>query len=784
MPYDFSALNDKEFPVLVCDLLNAEYDLNLQSFKPGRDGGIDLRESSASNPNALVVQVKHWLHSPAPAFEREMLNVELPKVKKLKVGRYMVVTSLPLNAAIKDRIKKAFKPFIKSANDIIGTEDLNRLLSLHGDVETRWYKLWLSSTNILKRILHNAVLGRSAFQEATIKKQIRLYVSNGNDLAARKLLNEHKYILITGLPGVGKTTLAYFLTYTLLAEGYELVYIDRDVKDAEEIFNDDPEKKQVFFFDDFLGSNYLELMQPKTSESALVHFIQRVQDTPGKLLLLTTRTTIYQTALEYYERLRRTRIDLGRKEINLGTYTELEKATILYNHFYHSTLPKTCLASVSRNRNYWQIIRHTNYNPRLIEFITNPKNLPKDFETNYMQFVSTTLDNPAEVWRHAYENQMSVEERLLLHVVFSSSGNLTSELAKMIFDQFLKYEVEQYNHRPSRNPFDNACRKLLDGILQKETFVTDKSDKVNFVNPSIHDFLQHYFMQHEEEKWKLFETSSYVEQFEFYVDRFVINANGKKWLLPKEQVNKFAKLVLNKAQSLQTIKQAKSEARKKAYIHLKTASILEQLRITDKTLIHSINDFSFRIVSNSNPASLTKAESEDYLEILLLTDKWSDTYSYVIRNWETIVTSLFKTFSSEYELEDVLSLFKLYNVDYSRFIKRPGVYEIIEPVVLECAAKLTTEWIEDEKDEITSEDEWEELKDKVKDKRSEYLSKFEISYVHNDVSDFFDEFDIGEILAENEDGSSVSPTAGKIKTRDNTKNSSGDESDAINDLFE
>ena len=51
--YTFSTINDKEFESLVLDILNTEYKLNLQEFKVGKDGGIDLRYSSKKNKNSI-----------------------------------------------------------------------------------------------------------------------------------------------------------------------------------------------------------------------------------------------------------------------------------------------------------------------------------------------------------------------------------------------------------------------------------------------------------------------------------------------------------------------------------------------------------------------------------------------------------------------------------------------------------------------------------------------------------------------------------------------------------
>ena len=61
--YDFSTINDKDLEVLVCDLLTKEFKINFQSFKVGRDKGIDLRYSTNNSENEIIVQVKHYLKS-------------------------------------------------------------------------------------------------------------------------------------------------------------------------------------------------------------------------------------------------------------------------------------------------------------------------------------------------------------------------------------------------------------------------------------------------------------------------------------------------------------------------------------------------------------------------------------------------------------------------------------------------------------------------------------------------------------------------------------------------
>ena len=61
--YRFEVLNDKEFENLSRDLLQAELKIRLETFKTGKDDGIDFRYATTKNKNEIIVQAKHWAGS-------------------------------------------------------------------------------------------------------------------------------------------------------------------------------------------------------------------------------------------------------------------------------------------------------------------------------------------------------------------------------------------------------------------------------------------------------------------------------------------------------------------------------------------------------------------------------------------------------------------------------------------------------------------------------------------------------------------------------------------------
>lgn len=109
----------------------------------------------------------------------------------------------------------------------------------------------------------------------------------------------------------------------------------------------------------------------------------------------------------------------------------------------------------------------------------------------------------------------------------------------------------------------------------------------------------------------------------------------------------------------------------------------------------------------------------------------------------------FGKFEDEFNLDSVFDLFEKYGVDYQKFLKVPGNYVVLEKSFSACADQLTVDWIHDEKDSVHSEDNWEELKDSIKEKRRDFLYKYGIEDPDYNESEFFDDNDLEEILEDN-----------------------------------
>jgi len=363
--YNFLNLSPPEFEDLTKDLLQKHLKITLESFTAGRDNGIDLRYSQEYT-NQIVIQCKRYKD-----FSSLISNLkkEVEKVEKLKPKRYIISTSVGLTPNQKDEILKLFNPYILNTGDIFGRNELNSLLSIYDKIEKQHFKLWLSSTNILERILHSKIHNQSNFEEETIKETINVYVDNESYYRATEIIRDKRYVIISGIPGIGKTTLARILSYHYLANGFEeFVFLSDSINEAYEIYKEGV--KQIFLFDDFLGTNFLENKLPNNEEQRIVKFIERVSKSNDKILILTTREYILAQAKQKYDAFNNPSLEFAKCIIDLSQYTKIVKAKILYNHIYFSNLPSEYINNLLSKDTYKSIIEHPNYNPRIIQTIT------------------------------------------------------------------------------------------------------------------------------------------------------------------------------------------------------------------------------------------------------------------------------------------------------------------------------------------------------------------------------------------------------------------------------
>lgn len=480
--YDFKPLNDKEFEILCADLIGEVEGARIERFKAGRDAGVDGR-FFASEGKEVILQCKHWSNTPLRQLVRALESKEKPKLDKLKPHRYLLAVSNPLSRADKKAIYRALAPHIASESDIYGKEDLNDLLKDKSHIEQRHYKLWLHSSSVLGHIINSAILGRSDFSLEEIIRSSSRYVVTANHQAALNILAKLGVVIITGEPGVGKTTLADHLCLHYVAQDFSYLKIADDIREAESAF--DPDKKQIVYFDDFLGRNYLDALRGHEG-SHITQFIRRVAVNKNKRFVLTSRSTILNQGKFLIDSLEHSNVRRNEYEIKIQSLTDLDKAQILYNHIWHSGLDSEYIEELYFDRRYRKIIEHKNFNPRLISLVTDVTRLDACPPADYWQYIVQSLANPSQVWENPFVAQQDDFSRAIILLVVLNGHAIDESTLAEAYHRYIALHENQHLH--GRHEFQSNIR-LLTGSFLNRAISSHGPSTIDLFNPSIGDYV-------------------------------------------------------------------------------------------------------------------------------------------------------------------------------------------------------------------------------------------------------------------------------------------------------
>lgn len=510
--YTLTNLSDADFEGLCRDILSKELRVELRRFGRGRDHGVDLTDD-VSQKN-IVVQVKHYAHSTVSNLMTS-LKSELTKIPKMDPvpKDYFVCCSLDLSADKQKEIYTLFSKYMHSSKNVYDLTWINEFLnkSENEDILYKNYKIWMESTNVLDKLLSKDICVDCEVLISDINSHKNLYVQTKAYQNALSMLNKIKVLMIVGSPGVGKTTTSEMLVLKYLDEDYHLRYTTNttDLKALKTSLSSHPEVKEIVLLDDCFGQAYFKMEETQTNE--LVSLIKYISASENKKLILNSRITIYNTAVLNNRKFMEC---IDRKEysfllLDLDQQPLIDRAFILYNHLIVNEIGQEYKKDISNNKNYLKIVKHQNYNPRLIEYVTKKDRVEKIVPSEYSNFIFHNLEHPDEIWKEEYEARILPEDQVFLQTLFSLTDTTVNEkLLQKCYERRIKKELFFVS---TKNQFQCSKKRLLDSMITI-TPGYNKEELIRVSNPSINDFLDGYIRSSDAMVNTILDNASSVHQ--------------------------------------------------------------------------------------------------------------------------------------------------------------------------------------------------------------------------------------------------------------------------------
>lgn len=486
--FNYANLSDYEFELLSCDIMSKKLNTTFHIFAKGCDGGIDLTDDVSTKQ--IVIQVKHYINSSFSALYSS-LEKEVEKVDILNPKQYYICCAKRLTAENINKIYRLFSKYMSSPANILTLNEFDSFLddSSNSDVLKKHYKLWLESTNILSLIYNRSIFIDCESLLSDIVEESKTFVETTYYHQCKQVLESNRILLILGLPGVGKTVTTKMLALYYATNGYKIRFTtDGNISNLKNSISESEDIPELIILDDCLGQIYFKMKE--TQESELISLIKYISMHTNKKLIMNSRVTIYNEAKDRsisFNNFTQEKNDLI-KTIDMDNLPSDEKGLIFYNHLFFKNISQEYYNNILHNKNYRKIVLHTNYTPRIIEYVSNPIRI-KDIRPNgYAEFIIKCLDNPTEIWLNEFNRRLSPEDRLFMTTLYSLTETIIDDST---FRRAYNYRLQNNStYDSTRNYFDESLLHLNNSMIR----IMDKQGQrmIGVINPSVNDFLKEF----------------------------------------------------------------------------------------------------------------------------------------------------------------------------------------------------------------------------------------------------------------------------------------------------
>lgn len=491
--FDFhNLLFPSEFENFCRDLLEIrEPNIKFTTYKRGRDGGIDIK--STNTGLKIVGQCK--LYQPQNYNGLiSSLKKEVAKCKRQKPNRYLICTNIELSPSRAEEIKNLFGNFIINEEDIIDGIKLNKYLGLK-----EYEYLFKTYSKLLVPNLSSIEL---ALEKIINKKYYNKTQTFFNDISAKhklfhnteqlphliQKLEENKVVVLSGNPGVGKTTTAMMIAnYFFNRKKCDILYLEeRDYLDTLAV----AEENRLVIVDDFWGQNFSPSIQNHSTFQRELHsIIKYFIHSSNSYLLLVSRDYVIKDVLTNAEYEIETVVNQNKYIINIAQFNLEDKLRIFLNHLLFYDYDLSYIERIKYDESFEYILDHPNYSPRHLDFFIKTY-LNKEDASPYSFYKSLNdyLDKPLTFWKEAF-GKLNPTSKLILFILLISSDPIELDDLNKSFNTIQEEARRILNIDIIPSDFRKELIKLEEFYISIEKDEYFDTTFIKFQSPGIKDYL-------------------------------------------------------------------------------------------------------------------------------------------------------------------------------------------------------------------------------------------------------------------------------------------------------
>jgi hypothetical protein len=356
--------------------------------------------------------------------------------------------------------------------EVTGPDELWALV--RGQPSLRYRLPFLLGVSDLSQLLPDEPRRRSTSDVAEAASLARVFVPTRAYAQAVAVLEQHRFVVLSGPPEMGKTAVARMLGLAALSDGWE---IHECVRPDELWERFDPERRQLFVADDAFGSTEY---RPETAERWALELdrVLRTLDDRHRLVW-TSRPTPLHAALRRIHREhgverfpRPAQVGVDATELDVG-----EKALMLFRHA--KALPASGAQVALVRRHGWEIVSHPHFTPERIRRFCSTRLAElaaAGAGRDVGAAVAAEIREPTAAMAASY-HALADEHKAVLHALVDSPPGPVAE-----------HDLAPALRRHTRDGLARPLAQTVDRLTDHFVRITG-SDTVSWVHPSWRDLV-------------------------------------------------------------------------------------------------------------------------------------------------------------------------------------------------------------------------------------------------------------------------------------------------------